>query len=289
MRKVAVVTDSSSNLPAEIVERYSIIVVPVLLHMEGRTYRDGVDLTAEEVYAYLRLHTDGVLPTSSAPSPDAFLRAYAEASRLAPQIVSLHVSSRLSGTYQTALMSSRLVDVPVHVVDSRRAAMACGFMVWAAARAAAEGADVQEVLAVVEGARPRSNFLLGLDQFLYLYRSGRVPALAALAGASLRLAPVLHMTDQGEVHIAAVARTRRGMMERVLALLERHLKGHPAHIAVGHADAPDDARWMLEEACRRVRCLETWVTSFTPVIGAHAGPGLIGISYYLESSRYVGA
>lgn len=282
MRKVAVVTDSSSNLPAEIVERYSIIVVPVLLHLNGRTYRDEVDLTAEEVYAYLRSHTDGALPTSSAPSPDAFLRAYVEASRLAPQVVSIHLSSRLSGTYQAALVSSRLIDTPVYVVDSRRAAMACGFMVLAAARAAAEGADVHEVLAVVERARSRSNFLLGLDQFMYLQRSGRVPALAALAGASLRLAPILHLTDQGEVHIAAVARTRRGMMERVLALLEKRLEGRPAYIAVSHADALDDARWMLEEACRRVRCLETWITSFTPVMGAHTGPGLIGVSYCLE-------
>ncbi len=288
MRKVAVVTDSSANLPAEIIERYSIIVVPLLLHLEGRTYRDGVDLTADEVYAYMRAHANGTLPTTATPSPDAFLQAYAAAGRLAPQIVSIHVSSRLSGTYQTAVLASRLVDVPVHVVDSRRAAMACGFMVMAAARAAAEGADVAEVLAVIEDARKRSNFLMGLDQLYYLHRGGRVPAIAAIAGAALRLAPILHMTDQGEVHIVAVTRTRRGMINRIIELLEKRLGGTPAYIAVSHADALEDAQRVQEEVCRRVRCLESWITSFTPVMGAHAGPGLIGISYCLEP-RYAGA
>jgi DegV family protein with EDD domain len=288
MRRVAVVTDSSSNLPADIVERYAIIVVPLILHLDGRTYRDGVDLTADEVYAYMRAHVNGALPTTASPSPDAFLQAYAAAGRLAPQIVSIHVSSRLSGTYQTAVLASRLIDVPVHVVDSRRAAMACGFMVMAAARAAAEGADVEEVLAVIENARKRCNFLMGLDQLYYLHRGGRVPAIAAIAGAALRLAPILHMTDQGEVHIVSVARTRRGMINRILDLLEKRLGGMPAYIAVSHADAPDDARTVHEEVCRRVRCLGSWVTSFTPVMGAHAGPGLIGISYYLESG-YAGA
>ncbi len=283
MRRVAVVTDSSANLPAELVERYAITVIPLLLHLGGSTFRDGVDLSADAVYAYMRAHANGALPTTASPSPDAFLQAYASASRLAPQIVSIHVSSRLSSTYQSALLASQMVDVPVHVVDSRRAAMACGFMVMAAARAAAEGADVGEVLAVVEGARKRSNFLMGLDQLYYLHKGGRVPAIAVLAGAVLRLAPILHMTDSGEVHIVTVARTRRGMIERILELLEKRLGGAPAYIAVSHADAPEDARFVHEEVRRRVRCLESWITSFTPVMGAHAGPGLIGVSYYLES------
>ncbi|MGC8827679.1 MAG: DegV family protein [Anaerolineae bacterium] len=96
------------------------------------------------------------------------------------------------------------------------------------------------------------------------------------------------MTDQGEVHIIAVARTRRGMIHRILGLLEKRLGGTPAYIAVSHADALDDARKVHEEVCRRVRCLGSWITSFTPVMGAHVGPGLIGISYYLESG-YAGA
>jgi len=139
MRNVAIVTDSSATLPADVIEQHQIFVVPQLVHIDGQTYRDGVDMTPSDVYRYMANTSNGQLPTTSAPSTDSLLRAYMQAAQEAENILSIHTSAELSATYQVACLTRDLIDVPVHVLDSQTAAMCCGFAALEAARMAESG------------------------------------------------------------------------------------------------------------------------------------------------------
>jgi len=283
MRKVAIVTDSSANLPAELAERYLIFVVPLLVSVNGCTYRDGIDLSPADVYQYMLQHEDGELPTTSAPSPDEFVRAYAAGGEEADEIVSIHLSSDLSSTYQVARVARDLVDTHIHVLDSRNVTMSCGFAVLEAARLAETGATADEVVQRANEVAASARFLVTLDRFDYLHRGGRVPAIAVLAGSVLKICPILVIED-GLVKIAGVTRTRPRAIERILQSLERDTAGRPAHVAVMHAAAPSEAEGLLDEVTQRVPCIESFITEFTPVMGVHTGPGLLGVAYYTESN-----
>ena len=282
MRNVAVVTDSSSSLPAEIADRHRIFVVPLLVQLNGHAYYDGVDLAPADVYRYMANNSDGALPTTSAPSTDIFVRTYMQAAQEARNILSIHVSSTLSATYQVACLARELIDTPVHVLDSRTAAMSCGFAVLEAARLAETDLPLEQVAQrarqVVESAR----FLLTLDRLDYLHRGGRVPAIAALAGAALKLCPILSIED-GQVKVLSVARTRRRALNRIVQMLERRVGSRPVHVAIMHADVLADAQQLLDEITQRFDCVESFITEFTPVMGTHTGPGLLGLAYFVES------
>lgn len=284
MRKIAVVTDSAANLPPEVIERHHIFVVPLLLYMDGREIRDGIDLLATDLYRRMRQSVDdNWIPKTSTPSTGEFLRAYAMAAREAEEIVSIHVSSKLSGTYQVAHAAREMANIPIHVVDSRTAAMGQGFAVLEAARLAMAGADAPAVIqrALDIGAKVR--VLIAVERFDYLHRGGHVPGVAAFAGAALKIHPIISV-DKGETHVVAAPRSRQRVMDYLLRALERDAAGgRPVHVAVTHADALSDAESLREDIERRFRVAECYITEFTPVIGAHTGPGVIGIVYYVES------
>lgn len=282
MRSVAVVTDSSASLPAPLLSEYSIFVVPLLVHFNGHSYQDGVDLAPADVYRYMLEHTDRDLPTTSAPSTDAFVRAYMQAGQTAASIVSIHVSASLSATYQVACLARDLVDHPVYVVDSRTAAMSCGFAVLEAARLARAGHSAEEVVERAREVAQSSRFLVTLDRLDYLHRGGRVPAIAAYAGSALQLCPILSIED-GVVKAKSVARSRRRALDRILGMLDREISGRPVHVAVSHAGIAAEAEQLLREVKRRFSCIEAHITEFTPVMGTHTGPGLLGVAYFVET------
>lgn len=154
MARIAVVTDSVACLPPELVEAYGIRIVPVRIILGERIFRDGIDVTAEEVYAWQRA---GIMPTSSQPSVGDFLETYRELARQAEGIVSIHVSAAMTGTYNAALLAAQMVpEVPIRVIDSQAATMAQGFLVLEAAWAAERGASLDEIVARVEALRPPS-------------------------------------------------------------------------------------------------------------------------------------
>jgi len=184
MASIAVVTDSSANLPEESVKEYGIHVVPILLHWNGQTFQDGIDITPGELYRRLR-ENHGV-PSTSSPSVGDFLRTYAGLSQKAEGIVSTHISPKLSAIYQAACKASGLMDgIPVHVIDCGSAAMAQGFVVLEAARAAARGASLEEVTRRAEAVIPWVHILAFIETLAHLHPSGRVPAVAALLGSLL--------------------------------------------------------------------------------------------------------
>ncbi|MDY7042180.1 MAG: DegV family protein [Chloroflexota bacterium] len=281
MRKVAIVTDSAANLPPELVARHHIAVVPVLLHWNGHEYHDGVNITPGEVYRHLRQATDGALPRTSTPSMGDFVRTYARAAQEAESIVSVHLSAELSGVYQIAHAASELVDVPVHVLDCRTAAMGCGFTALEAARTAEAGADVEHVLDRTRQIARRVHVYATLETLSYLHRGGHVPAIASIAGSVLKICPILTV-ENGPARLAELPRTRRRAVARLLARMTKETRGRPVHAAVMHADVPEEAEDLRRKVAARFDCRELFITEFTPIMGAHTGPGVLGVAWWSE-------
>jgi len=284
MRKVAIVTDSSANLPADVIDRHHIFVVPVLLYMDGSEYRDGVDIEPSEVYRYMRdmqESTNGKLPRTATPTIGEFFRVYTIASQEAEEIVSIHLSAKLSAVVQVACAARELVSAHVRVVDSHTAAMGCGFAVLAAARLAEAGADADAIAQRVMHVASRARVLATLSQLDYLHRGGHVPAVAALAGSALRICPILTIAED-QARVVELPRTRRRAIERVLRRLDADVGGRPVHIAVMHAGVPSEAEQLLENIVNRFSIAESFITEFTPVMGTHTGPGVLGVAYYTD-------
>lgn len=281
MRKVAVVTDSAANLPSELAARYHVTVVPVLLYWNNREYRDGVDISPTELYQHLRQAKDGVLPKTSTPSIGDFVRAYAQVAQEAEAVVSIHLSAELSGIYQVACAASKLVDVPVHVLDCRSAAMGCGFTALEAARAAEAGADAEQVLARAREIARRVRVYAFLDTLTYLHRGGHVPAIASIAGSMLKICPILTV-EKGAARLVELPRTRRRATTRLLAHMKDDVGEGPVHVAIMHADALEETKALQEEVETHFNCRELFTTEFTPVMGAHTGPGVLGMAWWSE-------
>jgi DegV family protein with EDD domain len=280
MKKVVVVTDSSANLPAKLVDALGIRIVPIVLAINGHTFYDGVDITPTEVYHLQRESRD--LPKTAAPSIGDFLRIYTAASPEASGIVSIHMSPKLSATHDTALAASELVeDVPVRVIDSHSAAMAQGFVVLEAARAAAQGASLDEVVARADEMSAKVQLLAMVGTLEYLRRGGRIGGAAALLGTVLQIKPVL-LVDDGQVDVLTRPRTKSKAVQIMLEELDHRVDSHKVHAAVLHAAVPEDAAELRGEVERRFECSELYVTELTPIMGAHTGPGVLGVAFYAD-------
>jgi DegV family protein with EDD domain len=280
MKSVIVVTDSSATVPAELVQELNIRVVPIILALDGHSFRDGEEITPVDVYRWLRESKH--LPTTASPSVGDFLRVYYTAAQQASAIVSIHLSPRLSTTLNVAVAASRLIEnVPIHVVDCHTAAMAHGFVVIEAARAAAHGAGPEAVVARAEEVAAKVNLLATLDTLEYLYRGGRIGGAAALAGAMLQIKPVLYVAD-GQVGVFAKPRTHTKAIRVMLEHMAEQVDGHRLHAAVLHADVPEEAEALRQQVAERFDCTELYVTELTPVMGAHTGPGVLGVVFYSE-------
>ncbi len=280
MSKVVVVTDSSATIPDELVRELGILVVPIVLNLGGRSYRDGVDLSPDDFYSQLR-SADGT-PTTSTPSAGEFSQVYRDAARGATGIVSIHVSAQLSSIHDTAVLASRsLAGTPIRVVDSRSAAMAHGFVVLEAARAAAQGEPMDAVVARARHLVPKVHLFAFLDTLQFLRRGGRLGGTAWLLGSALQIKPAIRLVE-GRIEPFGRPRTRHKATERILEAAVLQAAGRPVHAAVMHADAPNEARELRDRLANRLHCEELYLTEFTPVMGAHTGPGLLGIALYAE-------
>ncbi|MDH7486576.1 MAG: DegV family protein [Anaerolineae bacterium] len=277
MAQIAVVTDSAACVPAELVRKYNIHVVPFELVWDGQSYRDGIDIAPTEFYR--RLRESSSWPTTSQPALGDFATLYVWLSQEVDGIVSIHLSDELSATLQTArLAAEQASPVPVEVIDSRTGAIAEGFVVLAAARAAAAGGSLEEVAAAAKAAIPRVGLFITLETLEYLHRGGRIGEAAALLGSRLRIHPILYLAE-GRVKVAGVARSRHKAMERLLDLMAGRAGERPMCVSVFHADALHEVEWLEARVRSRFDCQEFYITEFTPVMGAHTGPGAIGLAF----------
>lgn len=280
MSRIGVVTDSAACLPDALRQQYDIHVVPFGLIWDDEVLRDGVDITPEEFYHRLRVAEE--LPQTSQPSIGDFLRVYQPLADEVDGIVSIHIPQAVSGTYSGARTAAQMLEeVPIQVVDSGTAVMAQGFVVLAAAHAAVAGADLDEVVRAAEAMIPRVHLLAALDELDYLARSGRVPGVIALVGSALHIVPIFTI-QQGDITVVTRTRSKLRAVESMLDRMDEVTEGRPIHAAVSHADVPDEAERLRARLADRFDCAELYVTEFTPVMGAHTGPGVLGVAFYAE-------
>jgi len=283
MQKVAIITDSVACLPPELAEKYAIEVVPIELRFGNKVYLDGVDISSTEFYTLFRQAEE--LPVTTAALPGSFLEAYHKASQRATNILCISLSSKLSGMYNSAQLAverlgGALPDTTIRVLDCGTAAAAQGLVVLAAARAAASGEGLTGVIETAKSVMQRVRLFVMLDTLRYLVKGGRAPKVAALATSLLKIKPILTIIN-GEAHLVTNPRTTAGAMKRILKLMgQKIVTGQPLHVAVMHADAMDEAIVLKKQISSHFDCKEIFITEFTPVIGAHTGPGVIGVAFY---------
>jgi DegV family protein with EDD domain len=282
MAEVAVVTDSVSCLPKDIIEKYAIKVVPIHVVFDGQVRKNGFDDDPTEFYKLLDVSK--TLPSTASPPPGSYLEAYAEASTKAKKIVCVTISSKVSATHDAAvdakeLAKEKLPGVSIEVVDSQAAAMAEGFVALAAARAAANGSDLPEVAAVAREVASKVYLLGMVDTLRYLVKGGRVPAAAGWATSLLQIKPILQIHN-GDVTLAAKVRTKSRAQKRLLELMHKTVDSKPVHVSVVHANAPNEAKMLKAQVASQFNCEEIYITEFPSVMAVHTGPGLVGLSYY---------
>ena len=283
---VAVVVDSCSCLPQELIAGLPLFVASHELTVDGRTFLDGVDIDPGEFYRMVR--TAPTPPTTSAPGPATFLEAFREASHSATDVLCLTLAMNFSAAYDSARTAERMArsEMPhlnIRVIDSRTAAGAEGFIALNAAREAHEGADIEQVVTGVQELIPKVNLLAFLDTLYYLGRSGRVPRVAAWAGSILGFKPLCELR-LGEARLLDRPRSRRKAMARMVDVMSTRVESKPLHVNVMHAHAAEDASILMEKIALEFDCRELFMSEFTPVMGAHLGPGLIGIAFYSDES-----
>jgi DegV family protein with EDD domain len=278
---VVVVTDSCASLPAPMVEELGILVVPYYVHTTLGTQRDGVDMPADEFYRWIR--TADTWPTTANPSAGEYLEVFRRAAKKGEGVVSVSITGTGSGGYQSALLAKRLAeqelpDVPIEVVDTQQVAMAHGWAVIQAARAALKGLPVDEVAEVARRVAAQAFVGFTNDTLEYLQRGGRISRMASVVGGVLNIKPVIGIRG-GMPSALGVARTRQGAYRRIVSLaLDRVPEGSTIRASLMHVDARaevDVFRPLLEE---RYSVIEWVVTQLSPALGVHSGPGTVGIS-----------
>lgn len=272
---VRVVTDSVADLPTEVVEELGITVVPLIIRFGEKTYRDGVDLTADEFYD--KLKSSKVFPSTSVPSPQAFAQAYDNLAEEADGILAVILSSRFSATYEVALQSVGLMKKKcrVEVIDSLSATMTEGFIVMKAARAAQAGASLDEVVEVARQTIPRVDFLAAFDTLEYLRRGGRIGKAQAFLGSMLKINPLITLRD-GLVEPAGRTRSRAKALDRLYDFAASYSRIE--EMAVEDTACPDDAEALLKRLGAIFPRERIYRSRMTPAIGTHTGPGLLVVA-----------
>jgi DegV family protein with EDD domain len=282
-RRIALITDSTSDLPDELRERYDIRVVPLYVLWDEQQFRDTVDITADEFYA--RLTVDPIHPTTSQPTPRDFVAAYEQAREDgAEAVVVVVISDGLSGTLDSVKQAQTMVDIPVHAFDSRSISMGLGWQVLAAARAREEGGDAEAMLAAAKEVRDHLAVVFTVDTLEYLHRGGRIGAAAKLLGTALQLKPQLIIsTESGIVEPGARIRTRSKAVESVYETFFGQMAASGTlRVTVLHVAAADEAEKLAERIQREHDPAELTIAKTSPVIGVHGGPGTLGIAGYIQ-------
>lgn len=274
---VKVITDSTADMPPETLRRLGVTVVPLMVLMGEKSYRDGIDITSREFYQ--RLPQLSKLPTTSQPAPGNFIKAYEEATADGSSVISLHLSAKLSGTYQNASVASQ--NFPpgrVRVFDTQQVSAGIAFFVQTAAEMARSGKNIDEIEAEMKSLRERVKIIATVDTLEYLQKGGRIGRLSSFVGSLLSVKPLLQVKD-GEVHPLERVRTRAKALQRVAEIVKE--QGKLERVAIMHADDPDGAGELANLLSSVYPLKDMYISDIGPVIGTHAGPRTVGVGIVL--------
>ncbi len=282
--KIAIITDSTNNLPPEFISQYQIKVVPLTIVIDQQSYLDGVDLRPEDFYK--RLIVEKIHPTTSQPAPGDFLNAYQNAKdEGAEQIIVLTISSAMSGTMESAKMAAKNIDIPVTIIDSKSNTMGLGWQVLACARARDAGAKVNEIVSIVDNVREHLHLHVLLDTLEYLFKGGRMAGAAKWVNNVLKIKPQIRVNHAtGSVEAVDVSRTRAKAIDTLYSTFVKKLDiTKPLRIAILHNDSIEDAKALAEKVVAELKPIELIIAITSPVLGVHTGPQAIAMAGYSEN------
>jgi len=282
---VKIVTDSSAHLSQAAREQFDITVVPLHVFFGEKDYRDEVDLPNAQFYEMLPNASDH--PKTSQPSAGEFIQVYKPILDAGKEIVSVHLSAKLSGTYASACAAKEHLEgqvknaLPIHIVDTLSVSMGLGLLVIAAAQAAQAGKSPQDIVATLNALIPKLNLIFVLDTLEYLKRGGRIGGARAMLGSLLNVKPMLEVAN-GQVEPLEQPRSRTKALKRAIEIMEERVAGKPVHIAVLHAQCPDDAATLEKDVRAQAQVRELYLAEIGPAIGVHVGPNAIGLAFYAD-------
>ncbi len=281
---IALVTDSTCDIPEEWIKQYDISIVPLTIAFGDQQYLDRVEMTSEMFYQ--RLPVDPKHPTTSQPSPKAFLDAFRQAAEKgAKEIITITISSLMSGTILSARQAAQESPIPVQVVDGKNNSMGLGWQVMAAARVREVGGGLEAMLAAAEQARKAMVYYVSLDTIEYLSRGGRISDAANFLNSILNIKPLIYVRpDTGTVAPSIPSRSRKGGLETLFKEFFRHfLPEQTMHLTVLHNGALEEAQQLVEKIRGIYSPKELFITITSPVLGAHTGPRAVAIVGYADT------
>jgi len=272
---IKIITDSTADLPAMLTEELDVTVVPVYLRFGDEVYRDRVDISEDEFYQ--RLLHDPVHPNTTQPTPQDFASVYNKLSQDADGIISIHITSKLSGTYNSAVQGKKMVrnPCPIEIVDSQTISIAIGLIVIQASRMAKSGMSLQQIVDEVGKIIPNVHLLILFDTLKYLAKGGRIGKAKALLGSILSVRPLLTVRD-GELVPSGQVRTRPKGTDRLLDFVKNATEIQD--LAVLHSTTPDEAQALLERTSSIFSKERTILARLGPALGVHGGPSILAIA-----------
>jgi len=281
MSKIAIVTDSTATIPTELIKNYPIFVAPLQVIWDEKSYLDGIDIKPGDFYHRLSHSTS--MPSTSQVTPSNFMTLYEDLIRKDYQIISIHISQKLSGTLDSATQAKlQFPGAHIELFDSATTAMSMGFQVLAVARAASLGASLEECLAVAGKAREHTGVFFMASTLEFLHRGGRIGGAARFLGTALDLKPIMEVRN-GRIEAVERVRSINKAIDRMVELAVRRIASRsPIRLAGIHANDPDSAASLLEKVRGRFTITdvsETVLSEISPVLGTHTGPGTVGIAF----------
>lgn len=278
MAKTIILTDSSAYLPQEQIDQYGIEVIPLTLNWDGVDYRDGLDIKADEFYKKLAVSTS--IPTTSQIGVFDFKKIFERLLDNGYEILTLPISSGISGTVHSAFQAKELLkDAPIEVMDTKLVSMALGFMVLTAARAAQKGASLKECLKIAKEAYPKIGVYFTVDTLKYLYQGGRIGGAKHLIGTALNIKPILEISD-GKIDLVSSVVSQRKAIDKMIKLVEAGIGDKkPVRISVFHSGVKEQAEILQAQLVEKFNADEAILSEISPVVGSHVGPGTMSVAY----------
>jgi DegV family protein with EDD domain len=275
--KIAIVTDSTAYLPTKIVEEHRIQVIPLTVTIDGNVYEEEIDITSQDFYDKVR--GDGPLPKTSQPPVGKFVELYESLKSDFDAVISIHLSSGISGTFAGAVQAAKMVDnLDVHVFDSETSCHMQGFYVLRAAELANEGALLNDILAELNEMKTTMRAYFMVDDLAHLQRGGRLSGAQALIGGLLQVKPILHFQEKVIVPFEKI-RTRKKAMKRIADMLAEDAAKMPLEAAIIHANRLKEAEAWQAELSAQLPNVKFTISHFGPVIGTHLGEGSMGLGW----------
>lgn len=276
-------TDSTAYLPAYIMEELDIHMIPLSVTLDGEVYEEGIDINAAEFYTKVR--GGEIVPKTSQPPVGKFVELFEFIKETTDAVISIHLSSGISGTYEGAIQAGNMVEnLDVHVFDSEISCYLQGFYVIRAAELARKGSPPEEILQELNEMKTTMRAYFMVDDLAHLQRGGRLSGTQALIGGLLQVKPILHFQEKIIVPFEKI-RTRKKALGRIAHLLEEDAKEMPLEAVIIHANRLEDAKNWLAELSERLPDVTFTISHFGPVIGTHLGEGAMGLGWVKRKSE----